>query len=78
MTANGGGSGVLTGIFLFGETVSSFALFFDSSYMGRFTLPELLGLNYGTVVLLVVIMALLMFWGGEWLEKKFSTQEVTS
>jgi rhodanese-related sulfurtransferase len=60
--------GVLTGIFLFGETVSSFAVFFDSSYMGRFTLPQLFGLDYGTVVLLVVIMALLMFWGAEKIE----------
>ena len=60
--------GVLTGIFLFGETVSSFALFFDSSYMGRFTLPELFGLSYGTVILAVVVMALLMFWGAEKVE----------
>jgi len=60
--------GVLTGIFLFGETVSSFELFFDSSYMGRFTLPQLFGLNYGTVVVAVVVMALLMFWGAEKVE----------
>lgn len=60
--------GALTGIFLFGETVSSFAVFFESSYMGRFTLPQLFGLDYGTVVLAVVIMALLMFWGAEKIE----------
>jgi len=60
--------GALTGIFLFGETVSSFAIFFESSYMGRFTLPELFGVDYGVVVLLVVVMALFMFWGGEKIE----------
>ncbi|MEJ2384627.1 MAG: YeeE/YedE thiosulfate transporter family protein [Xanthomonadales bacterium] len=60
--------GVLTGIFLFGETVSQFALFFDSSFMGRFTLPELFGVSYGVVVLAVVVMALLMFWGAEKIE----------
>ena len=60
--------GVLTGIFLFGETVSSFAVFFDSSYMGRFTLPELFGVSYGVVVVAVVLMALLMFWGAEKVE----------
>jgi rhodanese-related sulfurtransferase len=54
-------AGVLFGIYLFGETVSSFAVFFDSSYMGRFTLPEWLGVSYGTVVIAVVIMALVMF-----------------
>jgi rhodanese-related sulfurtransferase len=63
--------GVLGGIFLFGETVSSFALFFDSSYMGRFTLPELLGVDYGVVVLGVVLMALFMFWGAEQIEGAF-------
>jgi len=60
--------GVLAGIFLFGETVSSFAVFFNSSYMGRFTLPELFGVSYGVVVLGVVLMALLMFWGAQWVE----------
>ena len=60
--------GVLAGIFLFGETVSQFAVFFESSFMGRFTLPELFGLPYGTVVLAVVVVALLMFWGAEKVE----------
>ena len=60
--------GVLTGIFLFGETVSNFAVFFESSYLGRFTLPELFGLSYGLVVLGVVAMALFMFWGAEKIE----------
>ncbi len=60
--------GVLFGIFLFGETVGNFAVFWSSSYMGRFTLPELFGVSYGTVVLGIVIMALLMFWGVEKIE----------
>lgn len=60
--------GVLAGIFMFGETVSQFAVFFESSFMGRFTLPELFGLDYGVVVLLVVLMALFMFWGAEKIE----------
>jgi len=60
--------GVLFGIFLFGETVASFQVFFDSSYMGRFTLPELFGVSYGVVVVGVIVMALLMFWGAEWVE----------
>jgi rhodanese-related sulfurtransferase len=60
--------GALAGIFLFGETVSSFALFFESSFMGRFTLPELFGVSYGVVVLGVVAMALFCFWGAEKIE----------
>jgi rhodanese-related sulfurtransferase/uncharacterized membrane protein YedE/YeeE len=54
-------AGVLFGIYLFGETVGSFAVFFDSSYMGRFTLPELFNASYGTVVLVIVTVALALF-----------------
>jgi rhodanese-related sulfurtransferase len=53
--------GVLFGIYLFGETISSYAVFFESSYMGRFTLPELFNANYGTVVFIVVVAALSLF-----------------
>jgi len=53
--------GVLFGIYMFGETVSRFATFFESSYMGRFTLPELFNVSYGTVVICVVVAALLLF-----------------
>ena len=63
--------GVLFGIFSFGETVDLFASFFHSSYMGRFTLQNWLGLDTGIVVLIVVLMALFMFWGGEKLEAHF-------
>ncbi len=63
--------GVFFGIFVFGESVQSFNDFFFSSYMGRFTLMDWLGISTGWVVLIVVLMALFMFWGGEQLEKIF-------
>ncbi|MEZ4646645.1 MAG: hypothetical protein R3E31_28625 [Chloroflexota bacterium] len=47
--------GVFFGIFLFGETVDKYAIFWNSSYMGRFTLPEWLGLPTGVVVLIVIL-----------------------
>jgi len=53
--------GVLFGIYLFGETIGAYAVFFDSSYLGRFTLPELFNVNYGTVVFIVVVAALSLF-----------------
>jgi rhodanese-related sulfurtransferase len=53
--------GVLFGIYLFGETVGSFATFFDSSNMGRFTIPELFNTSYGVVVICIVVVALLLF-----------------
>jgi rhodanese-related sulfurtransferase len=67
--------GVFFGIFLFGETVGGFSEFWNSSFMGRFTLPEWLGLPTGTVVLLVVLMALFMFWGAEKLEQYFGGKD---
>ena len=67
--------GVIFGIFLFGETVDNFSLFWNSSYLGRFTLPEWLGLPTGVVVLLVVMMALFMFWGAEQLERRVGQKD---
>ena len=58
-------AGVFFGIFLFGETVQYFEEFWYSSYLGRVTLPEVFGVPTGWVVLAVVLMALVMFWGAE-------------
>ncbi len=55
--------GVITGVLAFGDTVAYFNNFWNSSFMGRFTLPELFGLDTGVVVFLAVLMALAMFWG---------------
>ena len=65
-------AGALTGVWLFGESVSSFDTFWLSSYMGRFTLPDWLGLSVGTTLVLVVLMALAMFWGAERIEARFA------
>jgi len=55
--------GLLTGIFIFGESIDAlFTEFWNSSYMGRFTLPELFGLPVGVVVLAIIIMAVFLFW----------------
>jgi rhodanese-related sulfurtransferase len=43
--------------------------------MGRFSLPEWLGIEIGWVVLIVVLMALFMFWGGEQLERVFGGKD---
>ncbi len=61
--------GVLFGIFAFGESVGSFEAFFLSSDMGRFTLPEWLGLSTGATLAAVVAMALGMFYLAELAEQ---------
>jgi rhodanese-related sulfurtransferase len=63
--------GGLVGVAVFGETVSTYEPFWLSGNLGRFTLPEWLGLSTGTTVLLVVLMALGAFWAGEWVERRF-------
>ncbi len=63
--------GVAFGAFLFGESLSVFQGFHNSTYMGRFTLPELFGVQPGVMVVLVVLMALTMFYWAELGEKFF-------
>jgi len=60
--------GILSGIMVFGETSSKFAHFWESSFMGRYTVPDLLHLSPGVTVLLVAIVGLLALWGGELIE----------
>ena len=58
------------GAFLFGETEKYFdAWYTNAGYFGRVTLDQVFGIPIGVVVLLVVLMALFMFWGAEQLER---------
>ncbi len=61
--------GNVTGVIIFGETVEFINSFWNSGYLGVFTLPELLRLDTGVVVMLVTCMALAMFAGFEWLRR---------
>jgi hypothetical protein len=61
--------GVFFGIFVFGETVGLYDTWWHSSYMGRFTLPQLFGVDTGVIVLGAVIMALAAFFMAEVSEK---------
>jgi hypothetical protein len=63
--------GGLVGVFLFGETVGGYEPFWLAGSLGRFTLPEWLGLSTGTTVLLVVLMALGAFAAAEVVERRF-------
>jgi rhodanese-related sulfurtransferase len=68
--------GGLFGIFVFGEVVDYFATFWNSSNYGRVTLMDVFNLPTGVVVVLVVLMALFMFWGGEQLERIFGKRDL--
>jgi len=62
--------GMLAGVFLFGEAFPSIERFANSTARGAWTLPQALGLSYGTVVGMVVAAALGAFAGAEWLERR--------
>ena len=70
--------GAMAGMFVFGEIYSWIAGFHTSGAMGTVLISDWLNVSMGLIGFGVIVMALLMFWGGEWLEKKFSTEEVTS
>jgi rhodanese-related sulfurtransferase len=62
--------GGFVGAFLFGETEPYFTNWYNNAgYYGRVTLDQVFNLPVGVVVLLVVLMALFMFWGAEQLER---------
>lgn len=68
--------GGLFGIFLFGETVSLYNSFWNSSFFGRLTLFDVFGIPAGAVVVGVILMAVGMFWGGEHLERIFGGRDL--
>lgn len=68
--------GAFFGVFAFGETEKYFDGFWHSGYYGRLTLMDVFHLPTGVVVLLVVLMALFMFWGGEQLERIFGKRDL--
>lgn len=70
--------GIVVGISIFAETFSLIEEFYFSTDLGVLTLPQLLGLPYGLVVFLVVLMALGGFAGASWVEKKFGPKGIWS
>ena len=66
--------GIFFGIFVFGETVSYLYDFLYSTSAGQVTIPQLLNLPHGVVMLFIVVLAIAGFSGAEAIEKKYSTQ----
>lgn len=68
-------AGVAAGILAFGESVEGFEKFFDSGYFGRFTVGDWLGIDAGWALLLVILLALILFWAGELAEQYFGQRK---
>jgi hypothetical protein len=67
--------GIFLGVFIFAEVYPLIEGFYKGSFRGAPTLPQALGLKDGVVVLGIIIVAMGMFWVGEWAEKKFPREE---
>lgn len=62
--------GGFVGAFLFGETEGIFDGWYNhSGYYGRLTLDQVFGVPAGMLVLVIIAVALFMFWGAEQLER---------
>jgi len=69
--------GGFVGAFLFGETEKYFDNWYNNAgYFGRLTLDQVFNIPVGAVVVLVILMALFMFWGGEQLERIFGKKDL--
>lgn len=69
--------GSLIGIFIFGETYELWKDIYMKNYLGDIKASTALGLSDGLMVFLVIVSAVVMFWIGEWAEKKFSRPDIT-
>lgn len=66
------------GAALFAETEPLFTNWYNNAgYYGRLTLDQVFGIPVGVVVLLVVLMALFMFWGAEQLERIIGKKDMS-
>ena len=63
-------TGMLTGVFAFGEAFPAIGAFAETTPRGAWTLPAALGLSPGGVVGIIVAAALGAFAGAEWLERR--------
>ncbi|MEY4749690.1 MAG: hypothetical protein RIQ60_1904 [Pseudomonadota bacterium] len=63
-------AGGFVGAFLFGETEQLFDGWYNNAgYLGRLTLDQVFGVPAPSVVLVIVLVALFMFWGAEQIER---------
>ncbi|MBI5352551.1 MAG: YeeE/YedE family protein [Chloroflexi bacterium] len=70
--------GGFVGAYLFGETEQYFTNWYNNAgYYGRLTLDQVFHLPIGAVVVLVILMALFMFWGAEQLERIFGKKDLS-
>lgn len=72
-------AGGFVGAFLFGETERFFDNWYNlSGYYGRLTLDQVFGISAPTVVLIIVLIAIFMFWGAEQIERVVGKKDLSA
>ncbi len=67
--------GMFLGVLIFAEAYPLLENFYKGSFKGTPTLSQAIGIKDGIAVLGIILVALGMFWVGEWAEKKFPREE---
>jgi uncharacterized protein len=64
--------GMIAGIIIFGESAPSLNKYLNFSALGDITIYEILNINYGLLIFLIVIFALVSFWLVGKVEERFN------
>jgi len=67
--------GMFIGILIFTEGYPLWEGFYNAEFMGSPVISEMIGTSRGFLTLLIILVALGMFWVGEWAEKKFARDD---
>lgn len=68
-------AGLFIGVFIFTEAYPLIENLYLDNFMGYLKISEVLNVGDGFITLLFIIMAVTVFWIGEWAEKKYSQPE---
>lgn len=66
--------GIFAGTFVYAEVYPWIKGFVNSGAMGQVTLPEVFDLPWGLVVFVVVVIAVVGFWGATLIERRFGDE----
>ncbi len=65
------------GIFIFGESYPLIEGFVNGNYMGLINIPQLLNINYGLIVFIVILLAIGGFTAAEWGERSMAKKKAS-
>ncbi|MFC2124253.1 YeeE/YedE thiosulfate transporter family protein [Bacteroidota bacterium] len=69
--------GSILGIYVFGELYPLFEKLYFSNYLGALKISEEFGISDGRMTLIVIAIAIMMFWLAEKAEKRFQREDIT-